>query len=70
MNTFQIVCNGEIESTLQTIQAANNRLRMLRKHNPGMVYTLDKRPLPCAISNRVTVAPVPADGHYINLVRA
>jgi hypothetical protein len=33
-----------LESTLDTIQAANNRLRMLRKHNPGTVYTVEPAP--------------------------
>jgi hypothetical protein len=34
-----------LESTLDTIQAANNRLRMLRKHNPGTVYTVVPAPV-------------------------
>ena len=49
-----------VESHLETIQAANNRLRMLRKYNPGTEYwveTLDrgfKNPLP-----KFTVSPIP-----------
>jgi hypothetical protein len=33
-----------VESTLATVQAANNRLRMLRKHNPDKVYTVEPVP--------------------------
>ena len=45
------------ESHLETIQAANNRLRMLRKHNPGVEYWIAPAPAPAA--PKFTVAPIP-----------
>jgi len=46
-----------LESTLATVQAANNRLRMLRKYNPGVEYWIAPAPNPPA--PKVTVAPIP-----------
>jgi hypothetical protein len=54
-----------LESTLDTIQAANNRLRMLRKHNPGTAYRVEPapayRPRPeCVPIPKFTVSRIPA----------
>jgi len=46
-----------VESHLETIQAANNRLRMLRKYNPGVDYWIAPAPNPPA--PKFTVAPIP-----------
>lgn len=46
-----------LESTLETIQAANNRLRMLRKYNPDKTYKIE--PAPAPRKPKVTVTPIP-----------
>jgi len=46
-----------VESHLETIQAANNRLRMLKKYNPQNDYWIAPAPTPPA--PKVTVAPIP-----------
>lgn len=45
-----------LESTLDTIQAANNRLRMLRKHNPHKTYCVEEK---AARVPKFTVSPIP-----------
>jgi len=52
-----------IESNCATIEAANNRLRMLRRRNPGVTYCIDT-PKPA-----VTVTPIPNNDHYITYTR-
>lgn len=44
------------ESTLETIQAANNRLRMLHKYNPGKVFVIEA---PVTRKPKFTVSPIP-----------
>jgi len=46
-----------VESHLETIQAANNRLRMLRKYNPQNEYWI--APVAQAPAPKFTVAPIP-----------
>jgi len=52
-----------VESNCATIEAANNRLRMLRRRNPGVTYWI-QAPVPA-----VTVTPIPNDDHYITYTR-
>jgi len=54
-----------LESTLATVQAANNRLRMLRKHNPDKTYNVvpapTYRPRPELVAApKFTVSRIPA----------
>lgn len=44
---------GHVESTLTTPQAANNRLRMLKKYDPYTDYHVE------AVRPKFTVTPIP-----------
>lgn len=75
MNNFQIIQSTgndvAVESTLGTIQAVNNRLRMLRKYNPGVSYWIDKAPVSHVGSHRVSVSRIhPNDPTADHIVRA
>lgn len=48
-----------LESTLETLAAANNRLRMLRKYNPGKTYTVEPERPAAKATPKFTVAPIP-----------
>lgn len=59
---FQIVEGrgqyAKTESTLATRQALENRLRMLRRNNPGIHYWADRPVTVKANSDKVTVTPI------------